>query len=470
MSPPASPQGAQSLLFRVIDRLFGVSAAGSTPRVELRAGLTTFLTMSYILFVNPDILGRVINEQAGVRDAFPQLLCATALAAAAGSLLMGLLTRYPFALAPGMGLNAYFAFSVVQLQGVPFRTAFALVFLAGLLFAALTLSGVRRLILDALPASLKYATTAGIGLFLTFIGLRAAGVIVASPATFVALGDLRAAPVAIAALGLLVTAALWQRRVPGAILYGIVVATLAAVLSHAAVYAGPAGLRAFPGLDGSPVRLPYWPRDLAFALDLRGALRVAYLGPLMTFVFVGIFDTAGTLIGLSSRGGFLDERGELPPVKLNRAFLADALATSIGALCGTSATTCYLESAAGIAEGGRSGLTAAVVAVGFLAALFLWPLCGAVPGPATAPALIIVGALMLGHARHIEWDRIEDALPALLTIILMPLTFSIATGVSLGIIAHVALAVATRGPRAVPPVLLVLGALLLLRYALIPGA
>lgn len=451
-----------------IDRAFAVTSSGSSLRREVRAGLTTFLTMSYILFVNPDILGRVINAGSGVSDAFPKLLFATAAAAAVGSLLMGLLARYPYAQAPGMGLNAYFAFTVVQAQGIPFGTALGLIFYAGLLFAALSVSGARRAIVDGLPASLKYATTAGIGLFLAIIGLRAAGVVVASPATLVTLGDPRAPAVAIASCGLVVTAALLARRVPGAILYGIAAATLLAIATSARVYAGPGGQAVpFPGLSGSPVRLPLWPSDLAFALDLRGALSPAYLGPLLTFVFVGLFDTAGTLIGLSTRAGFLDERGELP--RASRAFLSDALATSIGALLGTSATTCYLESAAGIEEGGRTGLTAVVVAGCFLLALFLWPLAGLVPGPATAPALIVVGAMMMGHARHIPWDQIDEALPAFLTITLMPLTFSIATGVSLGIIAYVAIQLLSGGARRLPRALLVLGGLLMLRYALLPG-
>lgn len=458
-------------LWSALDRAFAVSASGSSLRVELRAGLTTFLTMSYILFVNPDILSKVINAQSGVSDAFPKLLFVTAAAAAAGSLLMGLLARYPYAQAPGMGLNAYFAFTVVQAQGVPFRTALGLIFFAGLLFAALSVSGARRAIIDSLPASLKEATTAGIGLFLALIGLRAAGIVVASPATLVTLGDLRAPAVAIAACGLLVTAALLARRVSGAILYGIVAATLLAVLTSARVYVGADGQpAAFPGLHGSPVRLPIWPSGLAFTLDLRGALQPRYLGPLLTFLFVGLFDSAGTLIGLSSRAGFLDQRGELP--RASRAFLSDALATSIGAVLGTSATTCYLESAAGIEEGGRTGLTAVAVAGLFLLALFLWPLCALVPGPATAPALIVVGAMMMSHAARVRWDSIAEALPAFLTITLMPLTFSIATGISLGIIAHVAIQLLSgqSQDRRVPLPLLILAALLLLRYLLLPGA
>lgn len=441
------------------DRYFGIGASGSTLRRELRAGLTTFLTMSYILFVNPDILGKAIV----VPQAFAQLLFATAMSAAVGSILMGVLARYPFAQAPGMGLNAYFAFSVVLGQKIPWRVALGAVFLDGLLFVLLSIGGVRQAILRGLPENLKYATSAGVGLFLALIGLKAAGIVVAHPATYVALGPLTAAPALVALFGLLLTAALMTRRVPGAVLYGILGSTLLAIFTRAPVYPGPGGtLAPFAGLSGSIVRLPVWPRDLFLALDLRGALHLGVLGILFTFLFVEIFDTAGTLIGLSARAGFLDRHGQLP--RAGRAFFSDAITTSIGAVLGTSTTTAYIESAAGIEEGGRTGLTAVVVGLLFAGSVFFWPLAALVPGCATAPALVLVGSMMIGNLGLVEWKDYGETIPVFLTLIAMPFTFSIANGVSFGIVSYVLLRLLSGRARDTSPVLLVLSALLCARY------
>lgn len=435
------------------------SPQGSRLR-EVRAGVTTFLTMSYILFVNPQILGQAID----VPDAGPQLLFATAAAAGIGSILMGVLARYPFAQAPGMGLNAYFAFTVVLGQHVPWRTALGAVFLDGLIFMALSLGGVRRAILNALPESLKVATSAGIGLFLALIGLKSAGIVVAHPVTLLSLGPLTRPAALITVFGLLLSAALMARRVSGAILYGILASTGLAIVTRARVFPGPGGaLSAYAGLSGWPLRLPVWPRDLFWAMDVRGALHLGVWGILFTFLFVEIFDTAGTLIGLSARAGFLDERGDLP--RANRAFLSDALATSIGAALGTSTTTAYIESAAGIEEGGRTGLVAVVVGALFLLSLFAWPLCAAVPAAATAPALILVGAMMMGNLRLLQWDDYGEVVPVFLLLVAMPFTFSIANGVSFGIISHVAIKALSGRVRQVNPVLAALAVVLCARYA-----
>lgn len=447
-----------------LDRAFGVSASGSTVRTELRAGLTTFLTMAYILFVNPHILGQAIR----VPNATAQILAATALAAAAGSILMGVVSRYPFAVAPGMGLDAYFAFTLVLGQGIPWQTALGAVFVVGLIFVVLSQGGIRQAILSSLPPNLKYAMTAGIGLFLAFIGLQKAGLVVAHPVTLVTLGKLHQAGPLLALFGLIVTATLLQRRVPAAILAGILATTGLALLLHAPVFEGPDGaLGPFAGLGGAPVRLPVWPRDLFLKLDLRGVFQLSMVGPLFTLLFVAIFDTAGTLIGLSAKAGFLDEKGELP--RAGSAFTCDALGSSVGALLGTSTTTAYIESAAGIEEGGRTGLTAVVVGLCFLAATCLWPLLALVPGVATAPALILVGAMMISNLRLVEWRDYSETVPVFLTVVGMPLTYSIANGVSLGVISYVLLKLFTGGAaerqQTLRPVLVAVAVLLALRFA-----
>lgn len=446
-----------------IDRYFGISAAGSSPAVEVRAGLTTFLTMSYVLFVNPLVLGNAII----VPDGFAKLLIVTALAAAAGSLLMGLVARYPFAQAPGMGLNAYFAFTVVLGQKIPWETALGAVFISGIAFVVLSLIGARQAIVRAIPEGLKIAVTAGIGLFLAFLGLKNAGMVVADPATFVTLGKLGAAPALIAAFGLVVTAALLVRRVRGAVLIGIVASTLLAAATRAPVYPGPHGLQAFAGFSRGIVAAPLMPTGLIGALDLHAAISLGLLSIVFTFFFVDFFDATGTLVALASRAGVLDANGDMP--RARRTFVCDGLAAMIGAALGTSTTTAYIESASGIAEGGRTGLTACVVAVLFLLSTVLWPLAGAIPASATAPALIVVGAMMMSALGRIDWDDYTIAVPVFLTVIAMPLTFSIANGVSFGVIAYVAIKVLSGRPRDVHPLLYLVAALLVARYAWLAG-
>ena len=462
-TPPESPAPKKGGLF---DRYFGISAAGSTLPREIRAGLTTFLAMSYIVFVNPDVLSNAIVIP-GVDNVFTQLIMTTCLAAAIGSLAMGVIARYPFAQAPGMGLNAFFAFTVVIGMGYSWESALAAVFISGVLFVVLSVVGARRAIVQALPLTLKLAITAGIGAFLAFLGMKNAEIIVADEATFLALGDMRSAPVWLALLGLMLTAVLMKLKVTGAILWGILGTTAVAILTGAAVYSGDEGLVPFQGFGDGVLGLPMWPADLAFQLDFAGlmngeSLVVGMVTVVLTFFVVDFFDATGTLTGLSQRAGYLDEEGNMPRAKT--VFSMDGLAAITGALLGTSTTTAYVESAAGVEEGGRTGMTAVTTGVLFLAAMFFWPLIGAVPGAATAPALILVGALMMGGVKDVQWGDIGESLPAFLTVVAMPFTFSIANGVSLGIISYAVIKLFSGKAKQASWLLYLLAALLLARY------
>jgi AGZA family xanthine/uracil permease-like MFS transporter len=427
----------------MLERLFRLQENGTTVRTELEAGLTTFLTMAYILVVNPLIL-----SEAGVP--LEGALFATAVSAAIGSVLMGLLANYPFALAPGMGLNAYFTYSVVLGLGVPWQTALGAVFISGIVFILLTLGRIRELVVRAIPLPLKLATGAGIGLFIAFLGLKNAGIVAASPATLVTLGEVTTLPVLIAIVGLIVTAALMARGWKCSIIVGIVLTAVAAYLTGVAT--PPSGIVAVPDASGT-----------FLAMDLKGALALGLFQVIFVFLFVDLFDTVGTLIGLGAQAGFLTKDGELP--RAQRALMADAVATSAGAVLGTSTVTSYIESATGVAEGGRTGLTAVVVGVLFLLAVFFSPLAAAVPAVATAPALIIVGSLMLKNALGIDWNDTTDAVPSFLTIIAMPLTFSIANGLALGFIAYPLIKLLAGRAKEVSPLVYVLAALFVLRYA-----
>ena len=446
-----------------LDRYFGITQSGSTVSRELRAGLTTFLTMSYILFVNPQVLSNAIH----IPNAFVQLLMTTAIAAAFGSFMMGIVAKYPFAQAPGMGLNAFFAFTVVLTMEVPWQTALGAVFISGVLFVLLSVMGVRQAIVQSIPSALKFAITGGIGAFLAFLGLKNAGIVVSNQATFVGLGSLMVPQVWLALLGLIVTTVLMARRVTGAILWGILTTTLLGILLHLPVYPGGANgaLQAFPGFSGNLLGIfgtPVWPGDLVGKMDLAGALGLGLLHVVFTFFFVDFFDATGTLTGLAQKAGFLDAQGNMP--RARRLFAMDGLAAMFGAFMGTSTTTAYVESASGIGEGGRTGLTAVAVGVLFLLSMFLWPLASAIPAAATAPALIMVGALMMDGVKEVDWHDISESLPSFLTIILMPLTFSIANGVSFGIISYCAIKALSGRAREVSPILYVIAALLLGRY------
>ena len=424
--------------------MFQLRRHGTTVATEARAGLATFLTMAYILFVNPQIL-----SQAGLPA--EDVATATALAAAVATLLMGLLAGFPFALAPGMGLNAYFTFGVVQGLGVTWQVALAAVFVEGVLFLLLAVTGARTALLRAIPEALKLATMSGIGLFLAVIGFANAGWVVDHPATLVTLGDFTAPGPLLAFGGLLLTGALLARGTRGAILIGILATTLMAWLLG--ITSPPESWLAWPSL----------PRETFFALDFEGLLAGKTLAVVLAFLFVDLFDTAGTLIGVGRLAGFVDERGDLP--RADRAFAADAVGTSVGAVLGTSTVTSYVESATGVEEGGRTGLTAVVVAALFLLSLFFTPLLVAVPQAATAPALVAVGALMLRGTRELDWTRIDQALPAFVTLVGMPLTYSIANGISLGIVSWVGIRLFGGRFREIHPILGIVAALLVLFYA-----
>ncbi|MBK8312509.1 MAG: NCS2 family permease [Acidobacteria bacterium] len=351
--------------------------------------------MAYIIFVNPAIL-----SEAGVP--FSGALFATCIASAIGSLMMGLIANYPFALAPGMGLNAYFTYTVVKGMGYDWHVALGAVFISGVVFLILTLARIRAMIVDAIPMTMKTAVAVGIGLFIAFIGLKNAGVIVSSPATFVTLGHIMTKPVLLSLGGLLVTAALLARGYRSAIITGIILVTLFSILLK--VSSPPTGLFQMPDV-----------RSTFLHLDIKGALRLGVFDVIFVFLFVDLFDTIGSLMGLGRQAGYLDAEGRMP--RVNRALFADAIATIAGSLLGTSTVVTYIESSTGVSEGGRTGLTAVVVGMLFLMAVFFSPIAGAIPPIATAPALIIVGALMIGAVADIKWNDITEAIPAFLTII-----------------------------------------------------
>lgn len=426
-----------------IERYFRFKELGTDLRTELLAGVTTFLTMAYIVFVNPSIL-----QDAGVPAA--GAMAATCISAALGSLMMGLFAKYPIALAPGMGLNAYFTYTVVQGMGVPWQVALGAVFLSGVAFVALTAFGIRQLILSALPQELYASIAAGIGLFIAFVGLRNGGIIVTNPSTSVALGDLTQPPTLLALFGLLLIGVLMARGVRAAMLIGILAtATVGAAVGLVRWQPQPFSWTAAT--------------SAALQLDIRGALEIGLLEIVFVFLFVDLFDNIGTLIGVAKKARLIDDSGEIP--RVGRIMLTDATATITGSLTGTSTVVSYIESAAGVVAGGRSGLTAVVVGVLFTGALFLAPVVGFVPSAATAPALIIVGSLMATTIAEVRWDDYTVALPAFLTMVTIPLSFSIANGIAFGFIAYTALKVFAGEYRRVSWLVYVLTALFVLRFA-----
>ncbi|MEO8670455.1 MAG: NCS2 family permease [Tahibacter sp.] len=411
-----------------MDRYFGISTQGSSVRTEVVAGLTTFLTMAYIAFVNPQILAAAGMSPTAV-------FVATCLAAALGSAIMGLYANYPIAMAPGMGLNAYFAFVVVGTLHYPWQAALGAVFISGCLFVIVSVLRVREWIVNAIPRSLKLAISAGIGLFLALIGIKNAGWIAGDPATFVTLGNMHSTSALLAALGFVIIVALQARRIAGGILIGIL---LISALSLAF------GATPFNGIFSLPPSLA----PTFLQLDIAGALHSGFLSVVLTFFLVELFDATGTLIGVSHRAGLLDKDGKLP--RLNRALLADSSAIVAGAALGTSSTTAYIESAAGTAVGGRTGLTAVVVALLFLLLLFFAPLAGTIPAHATAPALIYVAVVLARGLAEIEWDDLTEAAPALICAVAMPFTFSIAHGIAFGFISYAAIKLLAGRARQVP--------------------
>src|ERR1700689_3187294 len=400
------------------------------------------MTMAYVVVVNPRILAEGGMPVEGV-------LFATCISAALATLLMGLWANYPIALAPGMSLNAYFTYSIVMGRGVPWQTALGVVFLSGVLFLLLTLTNVREHIVNGIPDCLKHGTAAGIGLFIAFVGFRNANIIVANASTFVAFGRASDPQVILAALGVMLIAILMVKRVGSAILIGIVAITLVGI---------PLGVSHWPGHLFS---LPH-PSGTFLKLDLRSATKLGLGELIFVFFFVDLFDNVGTLVGVCEQGGFLRD-GKLP--RASRALLADAFGTIFGALTGTSTVTSYIESAAGVAAGGRTGLGNIVIAALFLVAMFCAPLVAAIPAYATAPALILVGALMCGAVARVKWDDFSEAFPAFLTLVATPLTFSIATGLSLGMLSFTFIKVGTGKYREISPLIWVLSVLFMLRYA-----
>ena len=430
----------------MLERIFGLSAHGTSARGELLAGLTTFLTMAYIVFVNPEILAAagVPKEAAFV---------ATCLAAAFGSLLMAFIANVPVAIAPGMGLNAFFAYVVVVQMHYSWQAALGCVFLSGCLFVLVTVTGVREAIVGGVPRSLRIAITAGIGLFLAIIALKSAGLVAANPATFVTLGDLHEPGVILAALGFLCVAGLSAWGFRGALLAGIL-----AVTALSFVFAG----NVFQGVFAAPPSIA----PTLFALDIPGALSGGLINVILVFFMVELFDATGTLIAVAGRAGLMRERGDR---RLSRALLADSLSIPVGAMLGTSSTTAYLESAAGVAAGGRTGLTAATVAALFLLCLFFAPLAGSAPAYATAPALLYVACLMLRDIAELDWDDVTEWAPACVAALAMPFTYSIANGVAFGFIGYAALKLVTGRAREAKPVVWIVAALFLLRYAVMPA-
>ncbi|WP_242121767.1 NCS2 family permease [Sphingomonas lacusdianchii] len=433
----------------MLERRFQLTERGTSARTEILGGVTTFLTMAYIVLVNPAILG-----QAGMPVA--AVAAATCFAAAFASILMGLVANVPLALAPGMGLNAYFSFTVVQQMGIPWPVALGCVFISGVCFLILTLTGVRQLIVSVIPPHLFAAVAGGIGLFIGFIGLRNAGIVVASPATLVALGPLTAPGAALALLGLLLIAGLSIWNVRGAMLIGIVATTIVAWLTGQVT------------MTPEPYSLTMLTQT-AFRIDLPGVFGaggrhgLGLFEILFVFLFVDLFDNIGTLVAVTKRAGLIDAAGRIP--RLNRILLTDAVATMVGAVAGTSTVTSYVESAAGVQAGGRTGLTAIVTGLLFLLTMFVAPYAQLVPLAATAPALIVVGGLMLLPLVEVQWDDPLAAIPAFLTVALIPLTFSIANGLAFGITAHAVLKAMRGQATRADWFLFLLAALFIARFA-----
>ena len=401
----------------MLNKFFEIEKRQSSYKKEIIGGATTFLTMAYIIFVNPSILGEAGMDKSA-------LISVTIIASVIGTLLAGVWAKVPYAMAPGMGLNAFFTYTLVIGSGVPWETALGVVFISGIVFLLLTITGIRTKIIHTIPASLRLAVGAGIGLFISFIGFQNMGLVVANPATLIGLGEFTPT-LLIGIIGLLITAIMEVKRVPGGIFYGIIITTLIAL---------------FAGQINAPeayVSLPPSIEPIFFKLDILSALSFSLIGAIFSFMFVDLFDSVGTIVACSYEAGFVDKNGKVKHV--NEILEADAIASVAGALLGTSTTTTYIESAAGIANGARTGFASVITALLFILALFFAPLIGIVPAYATAPALIIVGVYMFKNIKEIDFNDFTEAIPAFLTIILMPFTYSISIGLSFGFISYVIL-------------------------------
>ncbi|MFA8433976.1 MAG: NCS2 family permease [Marinifilaceae bacterium] len=429
----------------MLDKFFKITENKSTLRTEIVAGITTFMTMAYILAVNPDILSATGMDKGAV-------FTATAVSAIIATLVMALIARLPFALAPGMGLNAFFAFTVVLGMGYSWQFALTAVFLEGIIFLLLTAFNIRELIVNSIPLNLKHAVSAGIGLFIAFIGLKNAGIIADNPATLVCLGDMNSPGVIVGLLGILITGIMLARNVKGAILIGILISTVLGV---------------FLGITTLPenyqfISIPPSVSPIFFQFDFSQIFTLDMAVVLFTFLFVDMFDTVGTLVGVASKAEMLDKEGRVPRVK--QALFADAIGTFFGSILGTSTVTTYVESAAGVAEGGKTGMTALTTAGMFALALLFAPVFVMIPGAATAPALVIVGLFMMSPIMKINLNDFTEAIPAFLTIIMMPLTFSIADGIVFGMLSFVILKLLTGRYKEVTWVMYVIAALFLIKF------
>lgn len=427
----------------MLEKLFKLSEHQTTVRTEIIAGLTTFLTMAYIIFINPSMLSAAGMDPGAV-------FVATCLAAAIGCFVMGLGANYPIALAPGMGLNAFFSFTVVGQMGYSWETALGAVFISGVCFFLLSILRIREWIINSIPLSLKGGIGAGIGLFLGFIGLKNAGIVTDNSATLVTIGDMSQWGAIMACLGFIIIAALYHKRVTGSVMIGILSITLISLAF---------GHVEFTGIAAAPPSLA----PTLGQLDVLGALNIGLISVVFSFLFVDLFDTSGTLIAVAQKGKMLTPDGKLP--RLGRALMADSTATMAGSVMGTSTTTSYIESGAGIAAGGRTGLTAVVVGLLFLACLFLSPLAGTIPAYATAPALLFVAVLMTHSLVQIDWDDITEAAPVVIATVSMPLTFSITTGIAFGIISYTAIKALSGRTSELNPALWVLSALFVVKMA-----
>jgi len=432
----------------MLERLFKLQAHGTTVRKEIIAGVTTFLTMAYIIVVNPAILSTTGMD-------FGAVFVATCLAATIGTLIMGLWANYPIAMAPGMGLNAFFSFTVVGSMGYSWQVALGAVFISGVIFFLLSLFRIREWIINSIPLSLRFGISAGIGFFLALIALKNAGVVIDNPATLVGLGDIKVAESLLFFGGFVVICGLSFRQITGAVMIGILAVTAIAMML---------GMVDYDGFVSAPPSLA----PTFMQLDLAGAFNVGMISVIFAFLFVDLFDTSGTLIGAAQRGGLLDKDGRLP--RLGRALMSDSVATMSGAALGTSTTTSYIESTAGISAGGRTGLTAVVVAVLFLACLLLSPIAKIIPAYATAPALLYVAVLMASGLKLVNWDDITDAAPAVLTALMMPLTFSIANGIAIGFITYAVLKAVSGRWSDLNPSVITIAVVFILKFTFLDAA
>ncbi|MTH63837.1 NCS2 family permease [Paracoccus shanxieyensis] len=429
----------------MLDKQFGLTANGTSVRTEVIAGITTFLTMAYIIFVNPEILSSTGMDRNAV-------FVATCLAAALGSLVMALWANWPIGMAPGMGLNAFFAFTVVGALGFTWQQALGAVFISGIIFLILSVTGIRRWLIAGIPSSMRSAIAAGIGMFLGLIALKNAGIVVDNPATLVGLGDVTQTGALLAILGFFTIAALDALKVRGSILIGILLVTVISIVI---------GASAFGGVMSMPPSIA----PTFMQLDIAGALTVGIFHVILVMVLVEVFDATGTLIGVAKRAGLLTEGPAHQNKGLSRALMADSTAIVAGSMLGTSSTTAYVESASGVQAGGRTGLTALVVAVLFLLAMFFAPLAGSVPAYATAPALLYVACLMVREFEDIAWSDVTESAPAVLTALMMPFTYSIANGLAFGFVSYALIKLATGRAREVHPATWVVAALFVIRFA-----